>query len=708
MRKAAIVVLLAALISLDAVAGDLTGSAELSYQDYEYGNGASSGFRQTYDLQLRKALNATTDLRVFVRAEDFASDSGSLGFASVDTQQLQPGLDLTINSDKITLAAHTELQRTETSSGHGDLTRSIERTNGTLEWRPDRLPVFNLFTHRYVTQDDIVDTNLTDESSGVRAWYPWHGFWVAGDERRSRSADLNEGYDRQQTMTGAELGYSKHAFGDLFAIDLLASARSMETDEKGLRDTTSSILTPVTIVHASNGFDETPGEDRDAPLTPNPVLVDGNLTTSAGISIGPDSQSFQNVALEMGRLEPVDEIRVVVRDERGDPIQLGGGPVQWDVWTSEDGQLWTQLPGAITTFNGALSLYSVQFDQVLKRWFKVVSFGVNVRATLVTEAQAFYHTDIAAGGERHGTQDDRLATVGLVAKPLRGLMLSYSGSYFASDQEFSGVPYRSSTGLDHQANAQYDFRAPFALRASYTGRTSEELDGIEERTKTVSGFLDWIPTNRLRLSGEVTRQIQTLDGAPYNLETQAFHADTWIFPTLSVIFAAGEQSETPDEGEGEAVRNFVDVTSSAQLTRALRLLVTGSLQRVEESDGYESKFLGAGRDNRVNADVIWRPGAQLAVTASLGWFSGESRDGTTGRFRVEWYPFGDGSLVVGGWVDEDVDSVSDREATRAQFITRWNINPYARFEVTYTAVATTLESNTNQQSTLFATLSLTN
>src|SRR6185369_1340408 len=124
--------------------------------------------------------------------------------------------------------------------------------------------------------------------------------------------------------------------------------------ERGVAGRNTLIPTQVTIARGLYGVDDTPSDNRDHPLAPIPALIDNNLNGGAGINLGPDGVSFQNIAADLGRIDRVDEIRILVRDAGGNPLRNGGGPVTWDAYTSQDGQLWTPLAGARTTFSAPL------------------------------------------------------------------------------------------------------------------------------------------------------------------------------------------------------------------------------------------------------------------------------------------------------------------------------------------------------------------
>ncbi|HSP35268.1 MAG TPA: hypothetical protein VLU46_13205, partial [Thermoanaerobaculia bacterium] len=141
--------------------------------------------------------------------------------------------------------------------------------------------------------------------------------------------------------------------------------------------------------------------------------------------------------------------------------------------------------------------------------------------------------------------------------------------------------------------------------------------------------------------------------------------------------------------------------------RTVRMQFNGTMQRAEsQSTNPATQLLGPSRDNRISNDIIWRPGRQLALSVRSGWVSGAELSGFTQRYHVEWFPFGDGTVSLGGSYDEDIDPTLNRRATRAVFNPRWLMNRWVTVDLNYTSVKSQFDSSSNYQRTLFATLTL--
>ena len=682
-------------------ADGLSGRAEVSYQSYDYGSILTQGMRQQYDLRLERAFTTTSIVRVFFRGDDFQGNTTSF-------RQLQPGAEMAINTDTLQLqgrADYFDIRNNANTATAAETTRTLDRRAGRLSWTPVSLPRLDLIGQRNKTHDTANSTDLTDEYGIAMLTYEWRSLQLRGEGRYSHLADPIAGYDQKTVMRGADVTYATTMLNGKLTVGGQGTAQLQHLTQSATA--ASSVPTPVIISRATWGVDDTPTDDRDHPLTAAPLLTDGNVDTSAGISLGPESVSFQNIALDIGRIDRVDEIRVVVRDVAGNPMRNGGGPVTWDAYTSQDGTIWTPLPST-TTFNQALSLYSINFTVTLGRWFKVVSFGVNSEPTFITEVQAYYHAPINPGVSRQGNQNLYNALASVSYQPWQRLTLTYAGSYNSLRQEIVGLPNGSTNDTEHLGGIEYRLFRSWAVRAQYLRREITTFATTSDRASGLTTYLDYNPTPQLRMSLEAGHQTETLDGSPFNLDTKALHTTAYFLRSLLVTSDVGVQTQTLTASGDISHRQFANLSVNAQLRPTLRMILIGTLQRTKtDSTDPAVALLGPIRDERVSTDLMWRPGRQLTLQTVLGWAAGQTLSGFTQRYHVEWYPFGDGTVSLGGSYDQDIDPAANRKASRVMFTPRWAMNRHVAFDLNLTRVRTTSDTVTNQQKLLFATVTVT-
>jgi len=701
-----------AVLLLAAVAArgeDLSGRALLSYESRESERVSTDGFRQQYDLRLSKAFTTTSLVRLFCRIDDFRGTNDYTTFSQNSrSRQIQPVAELILNTDTLQMMARSEWLNLQSKFGDNSSTRTIQRSLGQMTWQPDNLPVLHILGARNATRDDNARIDLTDDNALASLQYHWRGLQATAEERYFHSTDPAAGYDRKTTAHTAGLTWASTHLGGRLSVTAAGDMQLMTLAESAVGGTTSSIPTPLAISRALWSVDDTPLDGRDHPPVASPGLIDSNLNTSTGLSLGPDGSSFQNLVIDLARVDRADEIRVVVRDPAGNPLQHGGGAVTWDLYTSDDGQLWRAVTSAQTTFNAPLSLYAVTFDLTTGRWFKVVNFGVNADQTFIAEIQAYYHTTVTPGKSRNGTQNTYTGTTTFTYQPIKTLLIGYAGTYSALHERFGTLPRNNTSDIEHLGSIQYDLPRHFTLRVQLLRRTAQTYTGRGDDLTNLSTFVDYTPTRQLKVTLEAGQQDEAVQDSKFRLDTRALHVTAFVIRSVTLTSDVGVQTQTIANGAGTADRRFFNITGNLQLAPSLRMLLNGTLQRTStDSTDPAVQLLGAQRDDRVSSELIWRSGRQLTLGARYGWAAGQLVSGFTQRYHVDWYPFGDGTLSLGGAFDQDIDPTVNRRARRLIFNPRWLMNRWVMLDLNYTSVSTSFATTSLRQRTLYATVTLT-
>jgi hypothetical protein len=232
-----------------------------------------------------------------------------------------------------------------------------------------------------------------------------------------------------------------------------------------------------------------------------------------------------------------------------------------------------------------------------------------------------------------------------------------------------------------------------------TGIVTQTLDGY-------TGLVRLTPTRRLDLSVEGSRLNEENQGRSIATERLVFHTFARLFPTLALTLDVGQQSQDFIDDDRAANQDFATATLSAQLTRTLRLMFSGASQRSDTEGTGPVLGLPPARDDRWTSELYWRPGRPLTLSARYGWVSGEEISGFTQRYHIEWYPFAEGTVSIGGTYDQDIDPYSNRKSSRAMFTPRWRMNKHTMLDLNYTNVSTTGDQEFETE-TLYFTLTLT-
>lgn len=710
MRRAALLLMIVAGAALPVLADDLDARAQVGYQLFDLSGTKRQGFRQTYDLGLRRNLSDTARFGLFFRAEDFRG-STETAISALDedsgVRQYQPVGELVINSERLRLHLRSDYLRDQTFTATRESTRNTERSSAVMRWDPFNLPALQLVAHRNVV-NDARGGAIADETLFASAQHSWRGLTLTAQGRHLRSSDDDAGYERTQDSYTGQLGFARTAFNGRLIFNADASAERSDIAERVTSSGTADIPVPVRPRTAYHVVDDTPLDNRDRPLVSVPALRDSNLDTVTSIGLGPESSAFQNLALDFGRVDAVDELRIVMRDEQGNPLRNGGGVVAWDVYVSEDGINWAPVANASSRFDVPPSLYVVTFDETTTRWVKVVSFGLHFEKVFVTEFQAFNVTHFEDASGRDGTSDLRTGFVAATFVPVRNVTIGYNGSYSAQQQRFAAFGSSDNTTIDHNATIEYRILRTLQLRGTVSRSDVRGYGLAADGSDSYLAAIEYMPTARLRLTLETSRQTQTILGATSTIDTQAFRLYGSPLRAVTLSLDAGVQTQTIPGSALSGDRTFVNLTSTARLTRSTRVLLTANVQRSSGAeDDPASLLLGAARDDRYAAEFTWQPGRPLLLSTRLGWNASPGEGGLTQRYRAEWNPFADGTVSLALSFDDETDPLTDRRSRRLVLSPRWTMSRYLSMNLHYTAVETEIDDQSDQQKTLYATLTVT-
>lgn len=690
------IVLTAALVafSLPAKASSdgFHPSARISWDSYTTGIFSQSGFRQNYDLRLDKAVTDAVSCRLFLRGDDFRGnfDAGERDDDAA-TLQLRPGGEIRIRSYNVDFQGRYEATRVRSQAGHAENERSLDLFNARFSWAPERLPAVHVIADRRDSYDDGTGLDRRDDQATLNVHHAWGPVRLNGSERYRALSDDRQRFGRRSRERFASLAFEDIYFdGKLSAFANVTSMQSVirqEVTGSGI----SRIPNPVPIARALTSVDDTPLDGRDRPLVSNPALIDGNDRLPAGISLGHESLSYQNIALDLGRVREIDEIRVLVRNANGEFVRFAG-PVRFDVFRSDDGERWVPLErSSRTEFEPALSLYSVSFPLLNTRWIKIVNFGVNAEETLVTEVEAYFHVELssAENGRRRTEGDLRTANAGFTLLPSTSTRVSYYG-YVNSNRETIGRQQLESEDQNHQASLEVEPLESVSLLARYELRSSEQMGLASSRAEGWTAVARYLPTTALDISVELTKGEEEAFGFVYDRRRKALRTYARVIPAVVVGIDLGEQEQDYQNEDLAVISRFMSGTVQAQITRTVQLLLGGSFNTSEQTGSADDVLgLPPRTDNRYYADITWRPGRPLMLGGRFGWVESEEMSAPIQHYRIDWTPFYGGTFTIGGTFDQDVDPYFNRTSRRFTISPRWAINRNARLDISYMSITTT-------------------
>ena len=325
-----------------------------------------------------------------------------------DTTDLRPYINLTLNTPLYTAGiGYDRRQETVKTSGSPGVTTVNENYNAILGWRPEGLPIIdmrftrtNLFDEKHDVQDTTTDYGL------LSARYTYKNLDVRYQGTYTDTKDkLNEVETKDYLNTG-RITYSDMFFNNRVSFNGSYNISYEETDTTaaGIGGTVSSQISPFAGLSLVN--------DTFNPITldPNPALIDGNTTTSAGINIGlpplGGDTSLRQIGLDF--LVPTEVNQLLVWVDR----DLSSAPAiansfSWDIYISTDNLNWSHWAGPIlpAPFGPFQNRFELDFPNVSTRYIKVVTkplsplvFGSSSFPNIfITELQAFTKKPAATG-----------------------------------------------------------------------------------------------------------------------------------------------------------------------------------------------------------------------------------------------------------------------------------------------------------------------
>ena len=343
----------------------------------------------------------------------------------------------------------------------------------------------------------------------------------------------------------------------------------------------------------------------------------------------------------------------------------------------------------------------------------IVSFGTNSVDTLVTEIQAFYHTNFAPGETDRTDIRSLSATVQLTGKVTNWLTLSYYG--LANDSHTSPTGKADYGALDHDQLVTLEAKPTDKLTATlrYEYQRAEVGTTFSQSLSGYWATFLYALTPRTNTTLEASHITQK-DDLDITTDTLRLHQYAKLYGSLDFYVDAGVARQNYNTIDARAVQTFLTGYTYAQLTRSIRLTLSANYQATTfEGSGALAQF-GTLKTSVGNyyGELYYRPSSKLLLSGRFGWVTGTQLSGATQTYRFEWYPFAGGTIGLGTIYDDNIQTNGfDHRFRRIQLLPHWQINPHAMLDLNYSYL--TMRSSTPGQSVgtttrqFYATLTLT-
>ncbi len=688
----------AAAVDPGVARGDgLSGRGIVSYQGQDATTQDSTSVKQLYELRMQRHVSLPLEYRLRLRYEDDRGEARTRALRSdLANRQLQPAAELLFAMGAVQVQSGYDYTWLDTAGSSNE--RELRRAFARAQLQPADLPAVLVDAEQRAARDAGASLDQVDTSAGVALDYGIDRWRFRETNRFSRFEDRISGFERQQLSMQGMVSYETAPSQKRVGANASVTASALRRAESFLGSSGGEVPREIAAARGLYAFDDSPPDSSDRPLASLTALVDGNLAASAGISVGPDGLSFQNVGVDMGRFLELDELRVYVRDRDGNALPADG-LVTWVVYTSADGVSWIPAQASRSSYFPPLGYYEVRFDRATARFFKAVSFGVNTRESFVTEVQPVVHEAFRPREER-STWDVLGALTGQVRyHATERTDLTYSGVANVSRQSSGGgqaaFDWDQAVGAAHRPHRVLSLEGRVQDRRVFT-------PGSRATANTVLGVARVTPLPALQhelgagfgTERATARSVDTTYATLRNLAR--------LYPTLDVTLDGGYTSQRDRLAGRRGFQYSAGAGALARVTPNLTLTLAAGWSRARQT---VAPIL-VGRNDRYSAQVDWRASARLGLSGRLGWVDATGTSGLLQQYRVFWNPFSRGTVRLGVSYDEDVDSYTRQRSRRLSVMPRWAPNGHASLDLNYSLFARNTGENPRTE-ILLVTFTLT-
>jgi hypothetical protein len=709
-----------ALLPAEVMADSITGIIDWTYTDFSSRTKEATGqttkiesksYLQSYTLFLDKTIFPKLKLDaggVFER-DLIKSKSSDTEFDSTNTQ-FRPYATLSLKDPLYAVGVGYFLrEERQEFSRAPSVTLVSEDYNTFFNWRPDGFPRMDMIATRTNTYDrNRANIDTTKDSVLLTSLYSFKGL----DLKYSGAyLDTNDGLHRIDTQDTSHTGAGTYADSLLNGRLTLSSAYRITHDATTVTSSGTGAGTVSTQIFPSQGLSALSDTPNLVALDPNPALIDGNVTASAGPNIGEGPRLAgdnrgRNIGLDLRTPTEVNDLFLWVDREIPQGI---AATFSFDIYTSSDNLNWTLLQaGRRATFEPFQNRFDINFANTSTRYVKIVVRpleptvpGANNFADIfVAELQAFIQRPVAQAGEQKFTSTSQISNTSVQYRIFDAPLLFYDVSYYFT---------KGDTSAQEQSTLSNGLSVNHQLTTILTAlaRVARE-DGTEQNEKRTAYV--------------------------YNASVRATPIRT---VTNSLVF--GGRNEHVGSGSRRITSLFSNNT--AQVYQGIDLSLQGGIVSSTELDGSKTTLAtvavganiiphrtmtwtfnysysdaartlsGAGKESSVtrqtNVMVAYNPFRTFYATASLQFFD-ETGQGlrTLQNYGLNWSPFPDGALQFRFAYNE---TRQPQEQTSDRFISpgvRYKINERSFLDLSYQSIKSDSAGQTIDSRVLSANLKI--
>jgi len=525
-------------------------------------------------------------------------------------------------------------------------TDTRDEYNTILGWHPAALPEIDLRYNHTHTYDDPETVDRIEKKLDV-------------DTRYTIGQDLRISYlytriDRANDISGSGTLENNHNGTIDYSHSFLNNRLAMSTGYRIRQNTLESdaLETADVPLLRSAGLALIDVSPEDESLDPNPELIDGNTSASAGLNIGlsGDETELTAIGIDFGFPVSVEKLHVWV--DRHLPLSISSA-YSWSIYTSPDnnpGATWTLLTTLSSVAFGTLdNRFEIAVPKTTARFFMVT---VRPLSPAIADAAVFpdiFITEMQAFATSSGlTGNDKLTRVNHNYNLNLGYRLSDLTSfgcnmfYDVLEQDpFSDKRTELTSGIYYN----HMFNRIFSSSTNVSRTERKEADDQSPSEKEI----DYNYSSSLRASYlETLKQVLSFSGSKLkqddgSSDRNAFYLRTnaLLYKGFSAFFDTGYSWETPLNQAGKV---STIVRTGANLIPNRKITVNLDYSETQTKDDDPEK--GRTTESSWRMQTLIAPYRALTFNIDISVREDENSKHTLQNYSVNWAPFPDGNLQL--------------------------------------------------------------
>jgi hypothetical protein len=456
-------------------------------------------------------------------------------------------------------------------------------------------------------------------------------------------------------------------------------------------------------------------------LSPDPALIDGNLTVSSGINIGlpglgGDTRP-RNIGLDLLNATEVNELFVWVDRDLSSASTIANS-FSWDIYTSSDNLTWTfstTIPSA--PFGPFQNRFDINFPNVTARFIKlvvkplspIIPGASSFPNIFITELQAFLKkpaSQVVTGASAKVTRVAQIFNTDLRARILNIPTLYYDASFFFNRTDPSGQQtYTLSNGL----SANHRFSPIFSgdARVAIENGTQQEIENGRQHNESRIAYvynasIVATPLRTLRDILVFSGQTSKIGGRSSDNYSIFLNNTATLYQGIDINLNGGLNFSTAETGVSSTNTTLIfgaNIVPHRTMTLSLNFVNTTTDQSgggIPASSTYT---------RREDFSISYIPFNTLHLFASVQILDQKDQKLQINQsYGLNWSPFPDGALQFNIAYNETHNSLDNSKSRIFTPGVRWNITSRSYLDVSYQMINSSSKSQTSDSNGVSAIL----